>query len=266
MTGARSGSSVPSVWRRWLWQIALSAAEILIALGLGGAVFAAAHSLGCRVIAPACDGAGGLAVVVVGVVASLFVASAYWTGALALGAAGRHRARYWLSGIVAAVAIGNLVALEWRQHRSQAAYRAETTAAAQKEAADREAWIAALRQNPEGHGAPGIVPPMLRVADAGIGVEVTNLASEWLVVALARVRPVDGQMGWQACPLLTVGEISGHYRFAIGPGQSARYAPLPSCGAEFEGAPLEFRVGDPLPGAMGWWSDSAFEAPRGRLP
>jgi hypothetical protein len=106
---------------------------------------------------------------------------------------------------------------------------------------------------------------MLQVVDGGREVAVTNTASEWLTVALARVLP-DGAGGWWACPLLTVGENSAYYRFSIGPGRSARYAPQPECARGFDGAPLEYRVGDPLPNATGWWSDSAFAVPRGRLP
>jgi hypothetical protein len=55
-----------------------------------------------------------------------------------------------------------------------------------------------------------------------------------------------------------------YYRFSIGPGHTTRYAPVPTCAAEFEGAALEFRVGDPW-SKVGWWSDSAFAAPEDRL-
>jgi hypothetical protein len=104
---------------------------------------------------------------------------------------------------------------------------------------------------------------MLLVNDAAREVEVTNTTGEWLIVALARVRLGD-QNDWLACPLLTVGEISDYYRFSIGPGHTTRYAPVPTCAAEFEGAALEFRVGDPW-SKVGWWSDSAFAAPEDRL-
>jgi hypothetical protein len=103
---------------------------------------------------------------------------------------------------------------------------------------------------------------MLEVDDATREVEVTNTTGEWLAVALARVRPGD-QGDWRACPLLTVGEISDYYRFAIGPGHTTRYAPVPACAAEFDGAPLEFRVGEPS-SKVGWWSDSAFTHPDDR--
>ncbi|HEY7671142.1 MAG TPA: hypothetical protein VIC71_02910 [Gammaproteobacteria bacterium] len=106
---------------------------------------------------------------------------------------------------------------------------------------------------------------MLAVVDDGRGALVTNMTQEWLTVALARVLP-DSQGEWRACPLLTVGKVSDYYRYSIGPGQTAQYAPLLRCAAAFERAPLEYRVGDPLPNATGWWSDSAFAAPNGRLP
>jgi hypothetical protein len=193
------------------------------------------------------------------------VAGGYWVLALVLGLGGLYRARYALDSIAAVVGVGTYIGLEWREHSAQAAFRTAREAAELREAADREAWIAALRQNPNGHGRPGVVPPMLHVVDDGRGVAVTNTAQEWLTVALARVLP-DQQREWRACPLLTVGEVSDYYRFSIGPSQTARYAPLPDCAAEFDGAPLEYRVGDPLPNTTGWWSDSAFAAPNGRLP
>jgi hypothetical protein len=254
-----------SRWRRLLVQIALSVPELAIAFGLGFAVFTGTMVLGCRALYPACDSTGGLVVVVVGLVVSILVASAYWLLALVLGLASRRRARYGLDVVAAVVAVANVGVLEWREHSAQAAYRAAAEAAARSEAAAREAWIAGLRQNPDAHGPPGVVPPMLTVVDDGSGVQVTNTTQEWLVVALARVLQ-DNQGDWRACPLLTVGEISDYYRFSIGPGRTARYAPLPDCAAGFEGAPLEYRVGDPLPNSTGWWSDSAFATPKARLP
>jgi hypothetical protein len=152
----------------------------------------------------------------------------------------------------------------WREYRIEAAYRLSAKPPARAKR-PREEWIAALRQNPDGHGPPGVVPLMLEVVDDGRGAEVTNTTQEWLTVALARV--FQGNQGqWHACPLLTVGEISDSYRFSIGPGQTARYAPLPDCAAAFDGAPLEYRVGDPFRDATGWWSDTAFAVPNGRLP
>ena len=253
---------------RWQWlllQLALSVPELAVAAGLGFAVFTVTTMLGCRSLSPICDSAGGLAVVVVALVLSLLVASGYWIVALALGLARRPRARYALDALVAAVAIANVGVLMWREHSAAATYRAEREAAERSEAAARELWIAALQQNPNGHGPPGVVPPMLEVVDDGRNVHVTNTTQEWLTVALARVLQ-NNQREWLACPLLTVGEHSDYYRFSIGPAQSARYAPLPDCAAGFDGAPLEYRVGDPLPNATGWWSDTAFAVPKGRLP
>ena len=66
--------------------------------------------------------------------------------------------------------------------------------------------------------------------------------------------------------LMTVGEYSDYYSFSIGPGHTTRYAPLRDCAAGFEGAPLEYRVGDPFQDDVGFWSDTAFAAPKGRLP
>jgi hypothetical protein len=161
--------------------------------------------------------------------------------------------------------VTNYAVLVWREHSEQAAYNAAAEEAARSEGAAREAWIAALRQNPDGHGPPGVVPPMVQVVDDGRGAQVTNTTEEWLTVALARVLQ-DNQGAWRACPLLTVGEISDFYRYSIGPGQTTRYAPVPDCAAGFDGAPLEYRVGDPVRDALGWWSDTAFAVPSGRLP
>jgi hypothetical protein len=71
---------------------------------------------------------------------------------------------------------------------------------------------------------------------------------------------------WLACPLLTVGEHSSYYRFSIGPGQTARYALRSDCASAFVDAPLEYRVGDPVRDTTGWWSDTLFEVPNGRMP
>jgi len=252
-------------WQRLLLQLALSVPELAVAAGLGFAVFTITMVLGCRALSPACDSAGGLAVVVVGLVASLLVASGYWISALGLGLAGRRRTRYALDAVVAAVAVTNVAVLWWQEHSAMAAARDAAETSARNEAAAAEMWIAALQQNPDGHGPPGVVPPMLEVVDDGRGVRVTNTTQEWLTVALARVLQ-NNQREWLACPLLTVGEHADYYRFSIGPGHTAQYAPVPDCAAGFDGAPLEYRVGDPLPNATGWWSDTAFAVPKGRLP
>jgi hypothetical protein len=252
-------------WQQVLVQLALSVPELAIAFGLGFAVFWGAMALGCRVVGSSvCDSAGALAVVIVAMGVGLMVAGGYWLLALALGLAGRRRARYGLDLIAAVVGVGTYAGLVWQEHSIEVASRTAREAAERSEAADREAWIAALRQNPDGHGPPGVVPPMLEVVDDGRGAVVTNTTQEWLVVALARVLQ-DNQGVWRACPLLTVGEVSDYYRFSIGPGQTARYAPVPDCAAGFEGAPLEYRVGDPLPNSTGWWSDTLFAVPEGRL-
>jgi hypothetical protein len=259
-----SKTSAGSRWPKLLAQLALSVPELAIAYGFGFAVFWGVLALGCRAVSPVCDSAGGLAVVIVALGVSIVAGGTYWVAALSLGLAGRRRARYVLDGAAAAVAVTTFATLAWREHSTQTAHRVAAETAALNEAAAREAWITALRQNPDGHGPPGVVPPMLAVVDDGRGVQVTNTSQEWLVVALARVLQ-DEQDVWRACPLLTVGEVSDYYRFSIGPGQMARYAPLPDCAAGFEGAPLEYRVGDPVLDATGWWSDTAFEVPNGRL-
>jgi hypothetical protein len=264
MTTGASTSARP----RWQWlllQLALSVPELAVAAGLGFAIFTVTMTLGCRALFPICDSTGGLALVVVGLVASILVACAYWIVALGLGLARRSRARYALDAVVAVVGITNVGVLVWHEYSAAAKYNAERAAAESSEAAAREAWIAALRQNPNGHGPPGVVPPMLEVFDEGLGVHVTNMTQEWLTVALARVLQ-DNQGAWSACPLLTVGENSAYYRFSIGPGHTAQYAPVTECAAGFEGAALEYRVGDPLLDAVGFWSDTAFAVPKGRLP
>jgi hypothetical protein len=253
-----------SRWQRLLGQLALSVPEIAIAWGLGFAVFWGSMALGCRFVGTVCDSAGGLVIVILGLGASVAAAIGYWLLALSLGLAGLRRSRYVLDAVVALIGFGTYAGLVWREHRTQAEHREAREAAARREAADREAWIATLMENPNGHGVPGVVPPMLNVIDDGRGALVTNMSQEWLTVALARVL-LDNQRGWRACPMLTVGEVSDYYRFSIGPGQTAQYAPLPDCAAGFEGAPIEYRVGDPLPNTTGWWSDSAFDAPNGRL-
>jgi hypothetical protein len=246
-----------------LLQLALSIPELGIAWLLGIAVFWAATALGCRLGSPICDSTGGVAVVVLALGAGIVTGCGYWILALVLGLRGHRRMRYAIDTVVAIAALGYIGALYWQANRSEAAARAASETARRDEAAARAKWIAELRQNPATHGPPGAVPPMLLVNDAAREVEVTNTTGEWLIVALARVRLGD-QNDWLACPLLTVGEISDYYRFSIGPGHTTRYAPVPTCAAEFEGAALEFRVGDPW-SKVGWWSDSAFAAPEDRL-
>jgi hypothetical protein len=255
----------PSI-RKVLGQLALSVPELAIAFGFGFAVFMGAMSLGCRVVGSSvCDSAGALAVVVVALIVSTLAAGGYWSLALVLGLGGFYRARYVLDAVAAVVGVATYGGLMWREHSEQATYVAEREAAERSEAAAREAWIAALRQNPNGHGPPGVVPPMLLVSDDGSGAEVTNTTDEWLTVALARVF-MGSQGVWLACPLLTVGEHSSYYRFSIGPGQTARYALRSDCASAFVDAPLEYRVGDPVRDTTGWWSDTLFEVPNGRMP
>ena len=255
-----------SRWRTLLLQLALSVPELAIAAGFGFAAFVGAMALGCRVVGPSvCDSAGGLAVVIVAMGAGLLLGSGYWVLALVLGLARKVRARYALDALALFVGAATYGALWWQSYSATAAARAAAETAALTEAATREAWIAALQQNPAGHAPPGVVPPMLTVVDDGRGAAVTNDTQEWLTVALARVLQ-DNQGEWRACALLTVGEHSDYYRFSIGPGHTTRYAPLPGCAAGFEGAPLEYRVGDPFQDRVGFWSDTAFAAPNGRLP
>jgi hypothetical protein len=261
-THAAAGSRWPKV----LLQLALSVPELAIAYGFGFAVFVGAMALGCRAVgSTVCESAGGLAVVIVGMGVGFVVAGAYWVVALVLGLTGRTRVRYGLDAVAAVIAVATYGGLMWQDYSTQERYRVEREAAARSEAAAREAWIAALRRNPDSHGPPGVVPPMLSVVDDGRGAAVTNNTMEWLTVALARVQQ-NNQGQWFACALLTVGENSDYYRFSIGPGRTARYAPLPDCAAGFEGAPLEYRVGDPFQDKVGYWSDTAFAVPAGRLP
>lgn len=263
---SNASSTNGSRWRPLLFQVALSVPELAIAQGLGFAVFVGAMALGCRIVGSSvCESAGGLAIVVVAVGVAILVGVGYWVLALVLGLSRRVRARYVLDAIAAVIGVGTYGTLLWQDHSEIAAARVAAETAAGDEAAAREAWIAALRQNPAGHAPPGAVPPMLSVVDDGRGAAVTNDTQEWLTVALARVLQ-DNQGQWRACALLTVGENSDYYRFSIGPGHTALYAPLPDCAAGFEGAPLEYRVGDPFQDHVGFWSDTAFAIPKGRLP
>lgn len=253
-------------WQRILFQLALSVPELGVAYGFGFAVFVGAMALGCRLLgASVCDSAGALAIVVVALGASVVAGAAYWIAALAFGLAGWRRLRYGLDGVATVIAAATIGTLYWQDYSEQAAARAAAATARRNEQAAREAWIAALRQNPDGHAPPGVVPPMLRVVDSELVVEVTNTTDEWLTVALAHVLE-DRQGVWRACPLLTTGEVSDYYRFSIGPGRTARYAAVPDCAAGFAGLPLEYRVGDPFRDKVGFWSDSAFATPEGRLP
>jgi hypothetical protein len=260
-----SDASRPSRRRALLIQLALSIPELAIAGGFGFAAFWGATAFSCRLAPAICDSAGGLVFVIAGIVVGILCAGCYWVAALALGLAGKTRVRYTLDAVVAAVAAVTYGSLVWQAERATAASVAAAETAARNEAIARERWIAALQQNPDAHGPPGVVPPMLEVVDDGRSVRVTNTTSEWLTVALARVLQ-DNQGAWHACPLLTVGEVSDYYRFSIGPGNSADYAPLPGCAAGFDGAPLEYRVGDPVLDRAGFWSDTAFAVPNGRLP
>ena len=256
--------SAPSRRLATLLQLALSIPELGIAAALGLAIFWAGTAAGCRLAVPICDSTGGVAIVVLALAAAIVMGCAYWILALVLGLRGRRRVRYSVDAVVAAVALGYIGALMWQADSAVASARAASEAATRDAAAARARWIAALQQSSSSHGPPGVVPPMLSVKDAAREVEVTNTTGEWLVVALARVRPGAQDGEWQACPLLTVGEITAYYRFAIGPGHTTRYSPVPECAAAFDGAPLEFRVGDPW-SQVGWWSDSAFAAPDDRV-
>jgi len=261
-----AGGAARPRWQRILFQLVLSVPELAIAYGFGFAVFMGAMALGCRVLgASVCDSAGALAIVVAGLGAAIVAGVAYWIAALALGLAGWRRARYTLDAVAALIAVATIGTAYWRAYSAEAEARGAAEAARRNEAAVREAWVAELRQHPERHGAPGVVPPMLQVVDLGQGVEVTNTTADWLVVALARVLE-DQQGQWRACALLTVGEISDYYSYSIGPGRTVRYAPIPDCAAGFVGAPLEYRVGEPFRNDVGFWSDSAFATPEGRVP
>jgi len=263
---AAAGTTARPRWQGLLFQLALSVPELAIAFGLGFAAFVGAMALGCRIVGSSvCDSAGALVVVIVAMGAGFLVGVGYWVLALVLGLARQARARYALDALAAFIGVATYGTLLWQEHSAIAAARTAAETAARNEEAAREVWIAALRQNPIGHAPPGVVPQMLTVDDDGRGAAVTNDTQEWLTVALARVLQ-DNQGEWRACALLTVGENSAYYRFSIGPGHTARYAPLQDCAAAFEGAPLEYRVGDPFQDDVGFWSDSAFAAPKGRLP
>lgn len=113
--------------------------------------------------------------------------------------------------------------------------------------------------------APGLVPPLVEAHEAGDGVTVRNTSDQPLMVALARVREADGPGGWRGCGMYTSGRHGGgrYYYYSLAPGESAEYLPYDSCAAAFRGAPLEYRIGRDR-SDRGWWSDSAFAAPKGR--
>ena len=265
MTTAANTTAAPR-WQKLLFQLALSVPELAIAGALGFAVFWGATALGCRALYPVCDSAGGLAIVVVGIIVSILVASGYWVLALVLGLAGRRRARYVLDAHRSRRRGRDL----FRAHVARAQRTGRVPSGSRNRRAQRsgrsrsvDCGASSEPRRPRSSGC--------RAADADGRRRRTRRSSDEQRARVAH-RRIGASAGkttrayWRACPLLTVGEVSDYYRFSIGPGQTARYAPLPDCAAGFDGAPLEYRVGDPLPNATGWWSDTAFAVPDGRLP
>jgi hypothetical protein len=129
-----------------------------------------------------------------------------------------------------------------------------------------ETWRAGLLARGD-HGPPGVVPPLLRAEPSDGGVIITNTTQRPLVVALAKVMEAAGAPGgWRACAMHTDGGSGGTLRFysvSLNPGAHATFVTIESCPEAFRNAPIEYRVGR-YPSETGWWSDSAFAAPKGR--
>ena len=138
----------------------------------------------------------------------------------------------------------------------------EQTENAQRKA--EEQWRAGLLSRGE-HGPPGLVPPSLQAEQTDVGVVITNTAKEPLTVALTRVREdAAAPGGWRACSMHTAGSRGTsmrYYHYSLNPGARTTFVALQECAEAFRDAPIEYRVGR-HPGDTGWWSDSAFAAPK----
>lgn len=207
-------------------------------------------------------GFGGIAIFIVAGVLGLIAMAVFIAIAEGTGSAPR-----WLAACGGAVALfffGFILPVMRNAEvarQQQAAHQARAENAARQVRAEREKWIQELRDS-GAHAPAGTPPPFLEVRDEGRAVEIRNTTGGSLSVALARVKPApSGAKGWIACGMHTAGRHRGsrYYYYALQPGESARYEPYTDCAAAFEGAPIEFRVGQ-RPGDTAFWSDSAFEA------
>jgi hypothetical protein len=146
----------------------------------------------------------------------------------------------------------------------QAAQRTERVLVEDARQKAEEQWRADLLARGQ-HGPPGLVPPALQTEQSEAGVVITNTTKEPLTVALARVREdATAPGGWRACSMHTAGSGGGNMRFyhySLGPAARTTFVVNPSCAEAFRDAPIEYRVGR-SPGDTGWWSDSAFTAPK----
>ena len=133
----------------------------------------------------------------------------------------------------------------------------------------REQWAQQLKAERR-YGAPGTVPPMLeeRPSDAGFAVTVRNVGTTEIVMALAHVA-VDpaASGGWRGCGYTGYAGEGPQEWVTLPAGESAVFELEPYCAELYLelDADLEYRVGnETVPVENGWWTTSAFAAPRGR--
>jgi hypothetical protein len=238
-------------------RIGLGLIEVPIAVGLGFAAFWGVFALGCSL--SHCVDMSGIPWMLAGIVAGISLGAAYWIAMARMGA--QSRGRLIWDGLALAIGIAAYAVPVTLSQMANARAARSAQDAAREHAQKREAWIESLKST--AHGPPGEVPPMLAVADEGVGVVVTNLSTTWNAVALAKVRPdATAAGGWQGCAMYSETD-QGYYRYSIGPRQSMRFRLDPACASAFASAAIEYRVGDDQRDA-GWWSDSAFATPGGR--
>jgi len=240
--------------------------EIVLSLAVGCAAAYQAYVVACDAFH--CSGGSFVAIPIMlgAVVAGLMAAAVFFVIYRIKGRAPNTRR------VIDAVAIVGVIALlvypVAKIYADEDALReqiaAQQKAAAEKFNAARLAWIANLRAS-DAHGAPGVVPPMLKVEDDGINVVVENISSKAVIVALARViEDAAAPTGWRGCAMRTSGKVGGTYYFySLNAGERATYAAYDNCAEMFRGAAIEYRVGKDARDT-GWWSDSAFAAPDGR--
>jgi hypothetical protein len=157
------------------------------------------------------------------------------------------------------VARQNAVLHEAQARANEARIARESAANAQRERAMSEVltlrgrvvakWRADI-ETAKSSADPGVVPPMLRVAEHGTFFEVTNQGADAVCLSMERVaRHADAI---ERC------RIGGETCQALLPGATARLQLFRSGNPEgcLE-APLEFRLGDAFTPELSWWSGPA---------
>jgi hypothetical protein len=104
-------------------------------------------------------------------------------------------------------------------------------------------------------GAPGEIPPMLAISEAGPGMKsVKNLSPLKVCVNIARVVHKEGSGIYERCAFDASRECT-----VIMPGRARDFRQYPSPSYACAAGLLEFRVGTPLDPEPSWWSRSGIE-------